>query len=32
MRLEREAKENEQDGLEDKKVTFLDAVNGLEAA
>jgi hypothetical protein len=32
MRPRREVKENEQDGVEDKKVTFLDAVNGLEAA
>jgi len=32
LRPEREAKENEQDGVEDKKVTFLGAVNGLEAA
>jgi len=32
MKPEREAKENEQHGVEDKKVTFLDAVNGLEVA
>jgi hypothetical protein len=32
MRPERKAKESEQDGVEDKKVTSLDAVNGLEAA
>jgi hypothetical protein len=32
MRPVREAKKNEQDGVEDNKVAFLDAVNGLEAA
>jgi len=32
MGPEREAKENEQDGVEDMKVTFLDAVNGVEVA
>jgi len=32
MRPERGENENEQDGVGDKKVTFLDAVNGLEVA
>jgi hypothetical protein len=31
-RPEKEAKENEEEGAEDKKVTFVDAVNGLAAA